>query len=100
MAVNAYGSSDFSEELNVGVSSFPAKSNPVRKIGSESSETSITLEWDTSAATELPIIGYLLKINDGLSNEYSEVYDGKNFPNVRKYLVSGLSTGDRYSFTI
>ena len=46
------------------------------------------------------MIGYLLKINDGLSDEYITVYNGKNFPNVRKYLVSGLETGDQYSFTV
>jgi hypothetical protein len=28
-AVNAYGPSDFSDELNIGVASFPAKPNPV-----------------------------------------------------------------------
>lgn len=100
LAVNAYGSSELSEEVNAGVSSFPAKPNPVRKIQLESSKTSITLEWDTSADTELSVIGYLLKINDGSSDDYTVVYDGKNFPNVRKYLVSGLSTGDSYSFTI
>lgn len=67
---------------------------------SESSQTSITLEWDSAQGTELSIIGYLLKINDGLSSEYTTIYDGKNFPNVRKFLVSGLGTGDQYSFTV
>jgi hypothetical protein len=29
LATNTYGSSDFSDELNVGISSFPAKPSPV-----------------------------------------------------------------------
>lgn len=33
-AVNKYGTSDWSEELNAGVSSLPTKPNPVRKIES------------------------------------------------------------------
>ena len=37
LAVNAYGSSELSEEVNAGVSSFPTKPNPVRKISLESS---------------------------------------------------------------
>ena len=60
LAVNAYGSSDFSDEVDAGVSSFPGKPNSVRKVSAESSQTSITLEWDQSTATELGVIGYRL----------------------------------------
>ena len=98
--MNAYGSSELSEEVNAGVSSFPAQPNSVRKIEAESSQISITLEWDTSSATQLGVIGYLLSINDGTNEEYTTVYNGKNFPNVRKFLVSGLGTGDSYSFVV
>ena len=100
LAVNAYGSSELSEEVNAGVSSFPAQPNPVTKIGSESSQTSITLQWEASSDTELAVIGYVLNINDGSSDVYTVAYDGENFPNVRKYLVSGLETGESYSFTV
>lgn len=51
VATNTYGSSDFSDELNVGVSSFPAKPNSVTKVVSESGQTFITLHWSTSADT-------------------------------------------------
>jgi hypothetical protein len=83
-----------------GVSSFPAKPNPPTKIEAESSINSITLEWDASADTEMPVIGYVLRMNDGLGVDYSVIYNGVNFPNVRKYLVSGLSTGGTYTFTV
>jgi hypothetical protein len=47
----------------------------------------------------LPVIGYVLKINDGVGGDYftqvSTVY-----PNVRIYTVSGLMTGQTYGFTI
>ena len=90
LAVNAYGESDLSDEVNAGVSSFPAKPNTVRKVAAESSETSITLEWDASADTELPVLGYLISVNDGIDVEYVQIYDGFNYPNVRKFLASGL----------
>jgi len=45
-AKNKYGVSDWSEELDAGVSSLSAKPNQVRKIESETSETHITVEWD------------------------------------------------------
>jgi hypothetical protein len=44
-AVNEFGYSDFSEELNVGVASFPVKPNPVTKVLAESGSTFITLAW-------------------------------------------------------
>jgi hypothetical protein len=65
-AVNAYGDSSWSEELDAGVSSLPAKGAQVRRVLYESTETQITLEWDTVADTELPVIGYTLRINDGV----------------------------------
>lgn len=100
LAVNLYGSSELSDEVNAGVSSFPGKPNPVTKLDLESSTSSITIEWETSLDTELPVIGYLLKINDGANDEYTVAYDGKNFPNVRKYLVTRLETASIYYFTV
>ena len=39
-------------------------------------------------------------INDGTRDEYTVAFDGNNFPNVRKYLVAGLKTGEQYSFVV
>jgi hypothetical protein len=67
---------------------------------SESTETQITLEWDTIADTELPVIGYVLRINDGVGgNVYTETFSTKN-PNIRKYIVGNLTTSLTYGFTI
>jgi len=43
VATNAYGGSDYSDELNAGVSSFPAKPSPVSKVEDESGQTYITI---------------------------------------------------------
>lgn len=66
-AVNAYGESDFSEELNAGVGAFPPKMNSVRKV--RTTLSSITLEWDSVVGSELPVLGYRLNINDGLGGD-------------------------------
>ena len=50
-ATNMYGYSDFSEELNIGVTSFPAKPDPVDVLQSESGSTFITLKWTKSLDT-------------------------------------------------
>ena len=100
LAVNIFGASDLSDEVNAGVSSFPAKPDSVTKNELESTQTAITLEWQVSDDTELAVIGYVLKINDGTSEDYTTVYYGLYFPNVRKFLVSGLETGNIYSFTV
>jgi hypothetical protein len=101
-AINLYGESDWSEELNAGVSSLPLQPNQVRKVESQSGETHITLEWDTSLDTELPVIGYSLKINDGVGGDvYTDVFAGGSiFPNVKKYIVGNLETGMTYGFTL
>jgi len=101
-AVNLYGNSDWSEELNAGVGAYPAKPQPVTKLESASGETHITLEWELSMPTELQILGYSLKMNDGVGGSvYTDVFpSGRIFPNVKKYVVGKLKTGYTYGFTV
>jgi hypothetical protein len=65
--LNDYGASDFSEELSAGVGDFPSQGNPVQIKTRGVSD--ITLEWDEISNTELPVLGYILKINDGLGGD-------------------------------
>jgi len=99
-AVNEYGYSDFSEELNIGVASFPLKPNPVTKVLSESGTNFITLTWQKSLNTELPVIGYLVNSDGGNGGAFKQIYDGRNYPNVLKLLVSGLPNGKTVKFTV
>lgn len=99
-AVNSYGESDYSDEVDGGISSFPATPSAPTKLQSESGETFITLQWAQSANTELPVIGYVLNMDDGYGGSYTQVYNGKNYPNVLKYTLTGLNTGLTYKFTL
>ena len=42
-AINEFGSSDFSDELDAAVADFPAKPTTLAKVSTESGETFITL---------------------------------------------------------
>ncbi len=94
------GASDFSDEVDGGVSSFPAQPDAPTKNEDESGETYITLEWNSSPDTELPVIGYVVNMDDGYGGDYSVIYNGKNYPNVLKYTVTGLTTGLSFRFNL
>lgn len=67
----------------------------------ESGENHITVEWQQSADTELPVIGYTLRINDGVGGDvYSVIKPQKIYPNIRKFVIGDLQTGLEYGFTI
>jgi hypothetical protein len=94
---NVFGDSDYSEEIDAAIASFPLANEYLSK--GSSTETSITLKWEASVDTELPVIGYVIKINDGVGGDYfTEV--STLYPNVRTYTVSCLMTGQTYGFTI
>ncbi len=97
-AVNEVDKSDFSNTIDAGVSDFPDQ--PAAPTIGTLGETSITLSWVTSADKDLPVIGYQLYMDDGYGGDYSIVYDGKNFPNVRQFTVTGLSRGLVYNFKV
>jgi hypothetical protein len=98
--INNHGPSEYSEELDAAASSFPAKPNALSRIIGESSINFVTLEWTASADTQLPVIGYVINMDDGFGSNYRVVYYGKNYPNVLKYSIGGLITGYTYGFTL
>ena len=81
-AVNSYGSSDTSNQVDCGVSSFPAQPSPPTKVAAASGQTYISLSWLKSADTELPVLGYVLNMDDGYGGAFSVIYNGRNYPQV------------------
>ena len=100
LAINDYGSSDFSDEVEAGVSDFPDAPAAPTKVEEDSGETFITLSWTSVADPLLPVIGYILNIDDGFGGDKTVLYDGSNQPNVLQYTASGLITGLTYTFTV
>lgn len=99
-ARNNYGPSDFSDEVEAGVSAFPTAPAAPTKIAADSGTTFITLQWASVADPLLPVIGYVLNIDDGFGGDKKVIYDGSNQPNVLQYTASGLITGLSYTFTV
>ena len=101
--MNEFGSSEASEELVVGVASFPAAPATLAKVADASGTTYITLEWAQSSDTELPVLGYQLLLQDNSLgvDEFITTYDGTNYPNVRKFTVAtDVQTGKTYTFKV
>ena len=71
------------------------------KVVAESAATYITLEWAASADTQLPVIGYALSMKDNSKglDEYTMVYNGSGYPNVRKYTVASSLVKQGYTYT-
>ena len=99
-AVNNFGASDFSDEVEAAVSSFPGKPAAPTKVAAESGYYYITLSWLKSADTDLPVIGYNLYMDDGYGGDFTLIYNGQNYPNVLKYTQTGLTTGLKYNFKV
>jgi hypothetical protein len=75
-AINLYGDSNFSLEVIAGLGNkTPAPSAPTRDI-SIYSEESMLISWGEVTASDLPVLGYVLEMDDGFGGLFSKVYDG------------------------
>jgi hypothetical protein len=79
-ATNFYGDSAFSLEVIAGLGNKPpAPSAPQRDTSLYSEETMI-ISWGEVTASDLPVLGYVLEMDDGFGGLFSKVYDGSNNP--------------------
>lgn len=89
-SVNAYGDSKYSPELAVSVAPLPSALDPVTKVQSLSTITSIMVAWTPPVADIEPIVGYQLFMQDMQDGSKSLVYDGAKNPNTEKYYIDHL----------
>jgi hypothetical protein len=100
-AVNAFGTSEASEELRVALGRLPAQPSAPGKVEADSSQTTIMLSWTESAAIDsLDIEGYTLYMDDGYHGPLVQLYNGRIFPQTLRYLATGLTTGLPYRFSL
>ncbi len=103
-ASNEFGYGEFSEELSVGLSSYPAAPASLAKVDEESGATYITLQWPRSAGTtDLPVLGYALYManNSDGTDEFRVLYNGLNYPNVLRFTVAAnVRQGAAYTFRV
>lgn len=102
-AVNFMGNSPWSDTIRIGLGALPVApaSSPSRLVdtGDEAvrrnSRTSIGVVWPEVSGGILPVIEYVLYMNDGYTAAAWQVYRGP----LAYTVVDGLSPGAQYTFT-
>lgn len=75
-----YGESDYSLELIVGLGNRPPAPTNLRVELLPRQYDSYLVKWDVIAASDLPIRGYVLLVDDGLLGEFTIAHDGSFNP--------------------
>jgi hypothetical protein len=70
------GVSEDSEELILAASSPIAQPVAPTRTLSRSTRTSLFIEWAESAATDIPVQGYLLYMAEGTAGDFKLAYNG------------------------
>lgn len=97
---NLVGFSDYSTEAFVafgGVSSAPGSPERIA-----STRTSLTVRWVavSTSPSDLSILGYVLNMDDGVTQDRKPVFIGLHRPEILSHQVGGLTTGLPYSFSV
>lgn len=97
---NDIGYSEFSEHNYIAFG--PVPNPPTTPLRVQSTESKIKVAWSEPAATvsDLPILGYVLNMDDGRHTDLLPIWISKNQPHVREYEVGGLDTGLPYRFSV
>jgi len=97
---NDIGYSEFSEHSYIAFG--PVPNPPTTPLRVQSTESKIKVAWSEPASTvsDLPILGYILSMDDGRHTDLLPIWISKNQPHVREYEVGGLETGLPYRFSV
>lgn len=102
--INTYGSSDYSNVLSVGLVNAPVAVTNLKKTISLSTTTQIALTWDLIADSNSPagvIRGYrVFMVDPSISETEKLVYDGYGLSKTNYAVISGLTEGQQYRFTV
>ena len=102
-AVNMNGYSANSTVFSAAMADEASAPNAPYKVHDESTNTSITIQWDAPAGTQIPggnILGYRLYMRKANGGEKQIVYEKQNLKSVRKYTATSLETGEGYVFSV
>lgn len=66
----------------------------------QSSQTSLFVNWQKVTTGNIAITGYKLNMIELASGNHQIVYDGSLNSKITSYLVQGLSTGSYYAFYV
>lgn len=97
---NTLTDSSTETELIAGVGTSPPA--PSNLVGStvDNDPSTIKITWDKVSTSDLPILGYYVKRDDGLGGDFTIVYDGSTNPQVATYTATNLDPGRQYQFKV
>lgn len=77
-AVNAKGNSEWSKPTSVAFGPLPSPPSAPYRDSSGNSENSIGVAWTALSSQTLPVLEYILYVDDGTSIDYKEIYRGSS----------------------
>lgn len=95
-AQNSNGYSLWSQPTSVAFAPLPASPSGLVRSSTGNSESSISLIWTEVIGEALPVLQYILYVNDGTSVANAEIYRGSS----TTFIMTGTNPGSQYSFYI
>ena len=96
-AVNAVGESDPSGEVLFAAIALPVKPAPIRR-NAEATRSQLIVEWNVEPDTDMPITGYVVEADLTMNNEFVNIWDGRERPEVTRLNLPSTITGQEYTF--
>ena len=93
VASNQLGDSDYSNELIAGIANPPPAPLTITADSLLSNATSLYVTWSQVTTSDLPVLGYILYIDDGIGGDFNVAYNGSVNLQQLSYLASGLLSG-------
>lgn len=97
-ALNQIGFSEFSDIGYIAYGDVPAI--PIMPTLVTSTETSISVAWQPPALSDLPVLGYVLSMDDGINGEFKPIFIGTYRPDILTFTAGDLETGFPYRFYV
>jgi hypothetical protein len=95
-AINANGNSLWSQPTSVAFAPLPATPSGLARKSTGNSETTIGLTWSSISGEALPVLQYILYVDDGTSSDIKEIYRGSG----TSFIMTNSIPGYEYTFFV
>jgi len=97
-ALNVIGYSEFSDIGYIAYGDVPVI--PPAPTLVTSTKSSIAVKWLPPTASDLPVLGYILSMDDGINGEFKPIFNGNYRPDILTFTAGDLKTGLPYRFYV
>jgi hypothetical protein len=95
-AVNSKGNSEWSKPTSVAFGPLPSTPSAPYRDTSGNSQNSIGVAWTALTSQTLPVLEYILYVDDGTSIDYKEIYRGSS----TSFIYTGSNPAASYEFYV